>query len=272
MVIDYVINYHVEITYNYRLKYSCMMKIYYADIGNSRIKLAEKKNGEWILLAQCTHDEIEKPLKELISGVDSLKIVTTSVRTDIFKRLEAKFGSHYFERISRDQIPKGMMDYMTPETLGLDRFLVAAGAYRRVNNCVIVIDAGTAITVDFMNKDGIYSGGVIMPGITVLQRAMAMALPELPSPSFILPDTWPGKSTGTSVDWGTAGLLSHSIRGYIEAYQRRKSNEASVVLTGGDAELVSRLLTENIRFEIAPFLLFEGMDALRELGKEGRKK
>ena len=91
-----------------------------------------------------------------------------------------------------------------------------------------------------------------------------MVLPELPSPSFILPDSWPGRDTVSSVEWGTAGLLSHALRGYIEAYQRRVGTDVNLFLTGGDAELISRLLGEDIRCEVAPFLLFEGMDAFRK--------
>lgn len=238
---------------------------YYADIGNSRVKVAEWQSGNWNMISECTHKEILVCFSELLLSSKEVKIILSSVRTDLLKRLESKFGAHFFEVLSKNSIPGKLINYDTPETLGLDRFLSTLGAHKIAKDSVIVVDAGTAITVDLMNKDGIYQGGVIMPGLQPLRRSIIELLPELPDFPDTIPDVWPGKSTKESIQWGTTGMVSYALKAYIESHIQLLDKQPKIILTGGDAKWVGSLLDGTFKFQIHPFLLFDGMRAMANL-------
>jgi type III pantothenate kinase len=81
---------------------------------------------------------------------------------------------------------------------------------------VIVIDAGSACTVDLMTKKGVFKGGIIMPGIQIIKHSMRTRLPELPEVPDSIPNEWPGKSTAECIAWGVNGGFLLAIRGFIE--------------------------------------------------------
>lgn len=132
--------------------------------------------------------------------------------------------------------------YSTPQTLGYDRIAAAAGAYTIFpGSNVLIIDAGTAITIDLLTKDGVFLGGNISPGATMRAKAMhafTKRLPEVaPSKNYGLL----GNSTSTALVNGIMNGIVFELEGYISNLMNEYS-DLKLILTGGEAPLFDKKL------------------------------
>lgn len=123
-------------------------------------------------------------------------------------------------------------------TTGQDRFLAALAAYRLLGQACVVVDAGTAITVDFVDGEGVFHGGAIAPGLAMGLDALHARAAQLPGTRFEQPnlgEAFP-KTTRqamlTGVWFGAIGL----VRALTERYAERFGAYPKVIATGGDAE------------------------------------
>jgi type III pantothenate kinase len=233
-------------------------KTLFLDIGNSSIKVAYKENGIWTK----TKDSF-KSVTYLISWLNSHKesirgLVVASVRKDHFKLLQAQVTDLTIQSIAINDVKTEMLDYDTPKTLGIDRFLVCLGAHQRNKKNVVVVDAGSACTIDMMDEESIYRGGIIMPGLQSILNVFKLTAPELPEIEIGFPKRWPGKSTSESLQWGQVAFFVDGIESALERFKKVNGNY-DLYLTGGDASKLSKLISENsIQDE---YLIFRGMEA-----------
>ena len=124
--------------------------------------------------------------------------------------------------------------YKTPQTLGMDRIAAVVGAnYIQPNKNLLVIDAGTAVTYEFIDKEGKYWGGNISPGIYTRFKALNACCDKLPliDKGGDIPDF--GYSTETAIRAGVVKGMEFEIAGYIRLMQK-KHPDLLVFLTGGD--------------------------------------
>lgn len=154
------------------------------------------------------------------------------------------------------------LDYKTPATLGADRVADACGAWalHRGEDC-LVIDAGTCITVDFLDHEGTYHGGAIMPGLKMNLQALHTFTAKLPlieiEPGRKAPVL--GRSTEESIVAGTLGATLLALAGYVALY-RQKSPALRVLLTGGDAPLLAQGASAG--WEQVPMLSLIGLNEI----------
>jgi type III pantothenate kinase len=136
--------------------------------------------------------------------------------------------------------------YQTPESLGKDRIAAVIGAWSLFpRRNILVIDAGTCITYDFLSENGEYPGGGISPGIRMRFKAMHTFTGKLP---LIEPDDFDeliGRSTRESMISGVLNGVTGEIRELIRLY-REKFGDVMVIITGGDHELLHNKLKINI--------------------------
>lgn len=148
---------------------------------------------------------------------------------------------------------------LAPEaTPGQDRLLCATAAWRRMEQAVIIVDAGTCVTVDFVDGEGTFHGGAIAPGRHAQLRAMHEATEALPEIDLASDSTEPfGSDTASAmrlgVTEGVRGLVHRLIERYAEAY----GAFPIVIATGGDAEHLFR--DDELVNIIAPDLVLEGI-------------
>jgi type III pantothenate kinase len=138
--------------------------------------------------------------------------------------------------------------YATPETLGTDRIVAVIGGLSLAGNGpLLVIDAGTAITYDFADRDGNYLGGSISPGIQMRFRALHQLTARLPLVEMIDPPPVTGDSTITSIQAGVLQGVLAEVKGRVDQYRQLYGPELQVVITGGDAHFFENHL-KNLNF------------------------
>ncbi|WP_084418806.1 type III pantothenate kinase [Henriciella litoralis] len=124
-----------------------------------------------------------------------------------------------------------------PEQVGADRLVAAIGAHIAYPGALIVIDSGTATTLDVVGPDGGFEGGIISPGINLSMRALHDAAAQLPRIAIQKPERIIGDSTvaamQTGVFWGYIDLIDGLVRRVKEEY----AQPMTVIATGGVASL-----------------------------------
>lgn len=130
---------------------------------------------------------------------------------------------------------------LAPEQMtGQDRFLNALAAYGSMQQACVVVDAGTAMTVDFVDGQGVFQGGAIMPGFGMAIRMLHERTSALPEASLRpLPDDQAfGKNTDQAIRLGVSSMLRGAVRALAERYAIAYEAYPPVVVTGGDAKLL----------------------------------
>jgi type III pantothenate kinase len=125
-----------------------------------------------------------------------------------------------------------------PNHVGIDRLLDAVAVNRRrgAGRPAVVIDAGSAVTVDWLDEEGAFQGGAILPGFRLLSQALhdyTALLPLVEPPRQ--PPPLPGKSTPAAIEAGVYWAAAGGIAALIAAYAQRAGKEPEVFLTGGGA-------------------------------------
>lgn len=244
-----------------------MPDIILVEIGNTSVKAVRVQNGERYSLFKIGTNEVDL-LREKLSALHSKEtILLSSVRKDlisVFREFDNRFKIY---SIKYDQLGKIGLDYDTPATLGIDRVLACAGAVHHAKTDVVVVDAGTACTVDLMTSAYCFKGGVIMPGLPMLRHSMRSLTPELPEVEQVFSKQFPGRSTKESIKIGLNGGFVHSIEKFINDYKSRLDG-VEIYITGGDGEFVQKALPENIKTQYHENLVFDGMLAWLEVNQE----
>jgi len=233
------------------------------DIGNTATKLAVFQLDK-ILEVQAVPtkgmvSEVEKILEkhpEIIQGVlSSVIFLEPSAINSLLKLLPIKVLESSF------RMPFNNC-YETPLSLGVDRLaLMAAAVKHHPKTNVLVIDAGSCITYDFIDAEQNYLGGAISPGLQMRYKSLKAFTSNLPLLDKITPNQRIGNSTEASIHSGVVHGVAHEIEGTIEDYQNKYS-DLTVILTGGDADFLCKQFKISI-FANSNFLL-EGLNFLLE--------
>lgn len=129
-----------------------------------------------------------------------------------------------------------------PEAVGVDRLLAAGAAFRRVRGAAIVVDAGTALTVDLVSAGGCFLGGTIAPGLRAMANVLSSGTSLLPEVKLEAPPSALGRDTRecirAGVVFGAAGAVDRLVEELIAAADAAPR----VLLTGGDAPFLSPYL------------------------------
>lgn len=155
--------------------------------------------------------------------------------------------------------------YHTPQTLGADRLAAAVGAWTsQPEKPLLIIDAGSCITFDFVSAEGNYLGGNITPGLHARLQAVGDYFPRLPLVEAEGETPELGYDTETAIRSGVIEGIRHEIEGYISRFQT-KYPELLVFLTGGDANHFADPIKSAIFAD--PILVPRGLNAILEYNK-----
>ena len=187
-------------------------------------------------------DEASSLWKDYGDGESDPVIVVSSVAheraVEVARAIKDEgLGSVY--RFGHD-LPIPIRHTLTPsgeKTVGQDRLLCAIGAFRVVNQACIVVDLGTAITVDFVDGEGVFHGGAILPGIGMMFEALHEKTAHLPKLKYVKPDPHdlsPAKQTDLAMQLGVNACVHGAIRWLAERYAEFYEGYPQIIVTGGD--------------------------------------
>ena len=206
----------------------------------------------------------------MLKAVDDIKKIFLDVEKAIIssvgklKKSDVNYIKKYFKVIILDASTKVPFQnlYKSSETLGVDRIaLVSASVQKYDKQNVLIIDAGTCITYDFINSENKYFGGAISPGIRIRYQSLNDLTANLPLLETKIPQNLTGNSTAQSIHSGIINGILFEIEGTISKYDK-KYKDLTVILTGGDADFLSKQLKSSI-FANSIFLL-EGLNYILE--------
>jgi len=156
--------------------------------------------------------------------------------------------------------------YQSPETLGNDRIASVAGARFIFPDCnVLIIDMGTAITIDFINAAGEYSGGNISPGMHTRFKSLNNYTSRLPLVDKDESFPQSGYNTHSAIAAGVQQGIIYEINGYIDEFYG-KHPHCKFIITGGDAEFFVGKLKRTIF--VMPELVMTGLNYILEFNAE----
>ncbi|MBT8254517.1 MAG: type III pantothenate kinase [Bacteroidia bacterium] len=233
------------------------------DVGNSKVKLAIYSKGRLLKKDTVSYARLKTTLLSWIADYPGItKAILASVgpiKSGDFKYLSDHFDLHILSSASKLPFKNR---YNTPKTLGVDRLAVIAAAsqhYAMAN--VLVIDAGSCITFDFINDKNEYLGGSISPGISLRYKALNTFTANLPLLEPKAPRQLIGKSTNSAIHAGVIYGVLNELDGVIDEY-RSNWSDLTVILTGGDAKLLSKRLKNSIFAN--PNFLLDGLNFILE--------
>jgi len=203
------------------------------DSGNTFSKAGWFENNQLIRSAfGLQFEELARLVKTM--PADRAIISSVSISTEEFVNA-LQLNVPVLRLTNETPLPIGI-DYSTPSTLGVDRLAAAAGAsYLRPDRDLMVIDAGTCITYDLIDRHGVFQGGAIAPGMRMRFRAMHTLTQRLPLIEEYEAQELIGKSTRGAMQSGVIHGMTAEIEGMARAYQDIYP-DLEIVMCGGDLD------------------------------------
>ncbi len=250
------------------------MKALLMDVGNSRIKWGVLDNGEIRRTGHISQQRIRETGLQVLTTkiprrVDDV-FVSNVAGTTFATRLSGVVGMHCecdvkFARSERSGwgLTSG---YTQPRRMGVDRWVAMVGAWAEVQSACLVVDAGTALTIDAIDGDGKHLGGQIVAGVATMADALAAATSDIPSvkpaPGREASDLGMfARNTAAAVREGAHGAVTGAIDRAIRALQSN-AYEPAVILTGGDASRILNALCDTPVHR--PHLVLQGLAHMLE--------
>jgi type III pantothenate kinase len=246
-------------------------KIIAVDIGNTSVSLGVM-NGVAVkcvyrLASKNPPARFKQDIRRILAQIRKEyplyeKVVICSVVPSVLKQLEY-FIKQYFSQaafvIGRDiQVPI-KNQYRSPQQVGQDRLVAAYAAQSLYGSPTIVIDLGTAITLEVVSHKGEYKGGVILPGIEISAEALFQKTALLPHIDVIQgPRNLIGKDTEESILSGIFFGYGTMCRGLIDLLAKKVKGTPCVVMTGGYALVMKRFI-KGREMTVEPHLVLKGI-------------
>lgn len=208
------------------------------DIGNTRTKVA-LFNGDKLIQTHIAKSSSE--LKKLINGLTFDRSIVSSVADDELTKFVISLIHNPLVLDHNTPLPI-KNQYKTPKTLGKDRLANAVGAYHLSSESnSLIIDAGTCLKIDFINRSNEYLGGIISPGLRMRFKAVHTFTDKLP---LVNPDDSKeeemGVDTLTSLHSGCYTGMDREIIATIEDF-RKKYGDLKIFITGGDMDELQKM-------------------------------
>ena len=238
------------------------------DVGNSCVKWAVRENTEmspvgcfqyqnkdFNALAQAAWGDLQAPEKIVVSNVAG---------SDMGNSLAGWTQEHWelapvFVRVT-DKAFGVTNAYARPVDLGVDRWAALIGAFSFASGALCIVDCGTAVTLDFLAADGVHRGGLILPGVDMLERMLLNNTADIKlsnDSQFTSPFA---SGTGEAVHGGAIYMVAAAIDRIVADMGVAAGTRPEVVITGGDAGQIQSLLSASTRHE--PQLVLNGLAIL----------
>jgi len=235
------------------------MNLLAIDAGNSRVKWGLHDGSTWLERGVAATSDGAAIAHAFAAVPAADRIVAANVAGEeaahrIALAIE-RFGVEPHWVVSRDEQCGVRSSYAQPARLGPDRWAALIAARNLYEGPCVVVNAGTTMTVDALTAEGVFLGGYIVPGYNVMRQALSRntALLKLQEGSFsFFPD-----NTGDAISSGALNALAGAVDRMAEYMLDTGEGEAVIVLSGGDAPLLTGVLSG--RVEVRDNLVLEGL-------------
>ena len=214
------------------------------NVGNSRLGIGVFVAGELQYSARVAHDQRGEWTARLAEAWARLKdtpepaVAGATVNPALIEPLEhavEQATGEAVEWVGKDlDLPIKVLTE-TPDKTGVDRVLAVAAAYEQMGKACVVVDAGTAVTVNCCNEQGEFVGGSISPGVAMQLDALREKTAALPRVDFTTPTEAVGKSTEAAIRLGVFHGIRGLVKEMVEAYATELGTWPDLICTGGDA-------------------------------------
>lgn len=241
------------------------------DVGNSLIKFGVYKNGR--LKKRFTANSGPHVTAADLSAAfrtNSSAAIGSVIVASVVPKLESsirQFAREYFGTEARfvtaeDELGFSRIDYKPLSSIGIDRLVAAAAAMRKYGAPIIVCDLGTATTIDLVDDDLAFRGGIIMPGPNTLTESLYLNASKLPRVSLAKPATVIGTSTSSAIQAGIFYGSLGAVESIVVLFAAELPEPPLVVATGG----FSRFLAANSSAitRIDKTLILDGLQMLHD--------
>jgi len=235
------------------------------DNGNTRTKWAVF-DGKSLLksgaILNSKLDDLELPKVETSLAIAS-SVATNAVLEQLAALVLAQTGCK-LQLVEVSRVAGSLQNgYKDLEQLGVDRWVAAIGAYARYPNVdSVVIDAGTAVTIDWVSSQGVFEGGAILPGLQLMHDSLVGNTAGIYS-TVLEVNSVIGMSTEECVNsgafFGLVGAIERVVNEIVQSRPHR-ANPCNVLVCGGDAQKLLPRLPGSFNFE--PDLIFNGLQVL----------
>jgi type III pantothenate kinase len=232
------------------------------DIGNTRIKWGRCSTDAVVAVASLPpHDPqaweeqmhawgLSSPVAWVVTSVQPLRCAR------LVEWLRQRGQSVCMIEAARQLPLRILVEH--PDWVGIDRLLnaVAANSHRQSREPSIIVDAGSAVTVDLVDRDGAFRGGAILPGLRLMAQALhehtaLLPLIDIPREVPLLPGTSTPSAMAAGVFWAVAGGIKALFEEYLDEWE-----DAQFFLTGGDAPFLKEAVDAPV---IWPEMTLEGI-------------
>ena len=244
------------------------------DIGNTQIVIGCIRDDEILFDARIatdharTADQYGVEIKQILEAYDVRRedvtgCILSSVVPPVFGAV--RNGVRKFIGMEPMVVGPGLKTGLdirmdVPSQVGSDRIVIAVAALAKYSAPLILIDMGTAITIEAVEENRVYAGGVIMPGARTALDALTSHTAQLPGISLETPGRVVGKNTvdcmRSGIMYGTASMID----GMIDRMQEELGHPSKLVATGGLSPLIIPLCRHDIL--INENLLLEGLNVI----------
>ncbi|MBI5790607.1 MAG: type III pantothenate kinase [Rhodocyclales bacterium] len=223
------------------------------DAGNTRLKFGLRDGPEWRLREALDYDDFDSLPRRLPDA--PTRIVACNVAGDLARRRIEDLAARM--RVTLDWLQSSALacgvsnGYDTPGQLGADRWAALIGARAQHADACVVVLAGTATTIDALDAQGRFRGGLILPGLAMMRSALARNTADLPDASGHY------RQLATNTDDAIVSGALHATLGAIERVRSTQGPGVSCLLSGGAAaELAPHMRRP---FSVMDNLVLEGL-------------
>lgn len=219
------------------------------EIGNSHVSVATAVDGRIYSNERFEPDATSEIVAQAVKawealGEEKIKAVAVcSVVPDVLAELRELLSERLDQPINvvGENLHRPLsLAVETPDTVGIDRICSAAAAYEVMGGACVVASFGTAITIDCINDEGAFMGGAIMPGLEMQARALHVGTAQLPQVEIASPQGTFGANTDEAIRLGIIFGAVGGLREIVERYATELHSWPTLVVTGGNAELIAQ--------------------------------
>lgn len=243
------------------------MKVLAIDSGNTRVKWGLRDGDAWLRVGALGHDEITDANDGIAAALARLaaperiaiaNVAGEGVRDVLERAIAGIAGFAGPVTWARSQAAQcGVVNrYEQADTLGVDRWAALIGARSRLAGACLVVCAGTATTADMLSASGEFRGGVILPGLDLMKRALAENTARLPLAEGAYADE--PRNTADAIESGALHAQAGAIeRMYARVAGMGAGSNAACLLSGGAAARIAACLA--IPHQVLDHLVLDGL-------------